>query len=376
MEVQVISHSEAVDSAPPKLAVVGCGWWSTQFHIPGIQSFDGAELVGIVDSDVLKRQATSDIFGVPSFGSIKGLKEAVEVDGVVIATTSATHYDLALEALMTDLHVMVEKPMVLRSSEAWELVDIAARKGLVLQVGLTHHYTSSAQRLHQVIANGGIGEILHVSGLYATMVEAYYRGRPEEFDKVFHFPVTGPGSRTYSDPAIAGGGQGVTQVSHLIGMILWVTGLRVVEISAFMENTDLAVDLVDAISFRLDSGGVGVVGSTGNLRPGDPQQQEIRYYGTKGYALQDLVTARAEIRYEDGEVETLTIGEAEEPYPAYLPARELANAIRGVGKDVASGESGARSVEFLEAAYESARNHAFVEIRKDRAATIEIRKEK
>ena len=376
MESQVTSLGGVAELPVPKLAVVGCGWWSTQFHIPGIQSFNGAELVGVVDSDLVRRQAASDAFGVPSFCSIKELKDAVDVDGVVIATTSATHYELALEALMSDLHVMVEKPMVLSSAEAWELVDIAARKGLVLQVGFTHHYTSPAQRLQQVIANGGIGEILHVSGLYATMVEAYYRGRPEEFDKVFHFPITGPGSRTYSDPAISGGGQGVTQVSHLIGMILWVTGLRAVEISAFMENTDLEVDLVDAISFRLDSGGVGVVGSTGNLRPGDPQQQEIRYYGTKGYALQDLVSAGAEIRYEDGEVETLTIGEAEEPYPAYSPVRNLANAIRGVGKEVASGEAGARSVEFLEAAYESARSHTFVEIRKDRKVTIETGKSK
>ena len=250
--------------------------------------------------------------------------------------------------------------MVFRASEAWDLVRLANETGLVLQVGYTHHYTRSASRLHEVITSGGIGEILQISSLYATMAESYYRSRPQDYDKVFHYSITGPGLTTYSDPLVAGGGQGMTQVSHLIGMVLWASGRRVEEVFAFMENTDLAVDLVDAIVFRLDNGAIGTVGSTGNLRPGEPQQQEIRYYGSEGYALQDLVQATVEIHYADGHVEKIAVEEAESPYPASSTARGLADAIAGRDSNVAPGEAGARAVEFLEAAYSSAARNEHV----------------
>ena len=164
----------------PRIAVVGCGWWATQFHIPGLLSYDGAKLAGIVDSDENRLAAAREAFGVPAFGSLDELLATTNIDGVVVATTSASHYTLAHQALRAGLHVMVEKPMVFRASEAWDLVQLARDADLVLQVGYTHHYTRSAQRLHDVITNGGIGEILQISSLYATIVESFYRGRPND----------------------------------------------------------------------------------------------------------------------------------------------------------------------------------------------------
>jgi predicted dehydrogenase len=335
----------------PRLAVVGCGWWATQFHIPGLLSYDGAELVALAEPDEGRLSAACRTFELPGYLSLDELLAEVSVDGVVVATTSATHYEVAQRALQAGLHVMVEKPMTIRAREAWELVELAHTAGLHLQLGYTHHFTRSAQRLMEVVAGGAIGELIQVSGLYASMVEAYYRGRPEEYDKVFHFALTGPAVGTYSDPKVAGGGQGMTQVTHLIGMILWATGRRVSGVCAFMDNCGLAVDLVDAIAFRFDNGGVGNVGSTGNLRPGEPKQEEVRYYGTDGFALQDLVSASVEIHYASGRVENLG---AEDPYPAEAPARGFADLIAGRAPNLAPGEAGARAVEFLEAAYLSA----------------------
>jgi predicted dehydrogenase len=339
------------DGGRPRLAVVGCGWWGTQVHIPGLLSYDGAELVALADPDEERLAAAGEAFGLPAYRNLDELLGEESVDGVVVATTSATHYEVAKRALEAGLHVMVEKPMTVRARQAWELVELADTAGLHLQLGNTHQFTSSAQHLMEVLAGGGIGELIQVSGLYATIVEAYYRGRPEEYDQIFHFPLTGPGASTYSDPDVAGGGQGMTQVSHLIGMMLWASGRRVSEVCAFMDNRGLAVDLVDAIAFRLDNGGVGNVGSTGNLRPGEPKQEEVRYYGTDGYALQDLLSANVEVHYAGGRVETLTV---EDPYPAHATARGLADLIAGRAANFAPGEAGARAVEFLEAAYASA----------------------
>ena len=222
------------------------------------------------------------------------------VDGVLIAVPHVHHYPLAKAALDAGLHVMLEKPMVLEAAHAWDLVDTARSAGLHLMVGYTYQFTRAAAQVAELVGSGRIGELLHVSGLFASMVESYYRGQPEDYADVFKFPVTGPAASTYADPAIAGGGQGQTQITHTMGMVLWATGRRVTEVSAFMGNRDLAVDLVDAIAYRLDNGAVGTMGSTGSLRPGQPSQQEFRYYGSDGYVLQDLLAGTVVAHFNDG----------------------------------------------------------------------------
>jgi predicted dehydrogenase len=186
------------------------------------------------------------------------------------------------------------------------------------------------------------------------MVESYYRGQPDDYQPVFQFPVTGPAASTYADPAIAGGGQGQTQVTHAMGMVLWASGRRVTEVSAFMANRDLAVDLVDGIAYRLDNGAIGTMGSTGSLRPDQPSQQEFRYYGTEGFVLQDLLAGTVVAHFNDGTSEETEPLRPDEIFPSAAPSRGFADLIAGRAENRAPARPAAHVVEFLEAAYRSA----------------------
>jgi hypothetical protein len=64
------------------------------------------------------------------------------------------------------------------------------------------------------------------------------------------------------------------QVTHLAGLMFWVTGLRPAEVFAFMESFDLKVDLVDAIAIRFDNGAVGTLASDGAIAPGQRDGQD------------------------------------------------------------------------------------------------------
>lgn len=90
-------------------------------------------------------------------------------------------------------------------------------------VGYTYQFTDTAHACRRIIQSGRIDELLHISGLFASMAEFYYRGEPEDYSASIDFPVTAPSADTYSDPHISGGGQGQTQVTHAMGMVLWVT---------------------------------------------------------------------------------------------------------------------------------------------------------
>lgn len=339
----------------PRIGVVGTGWWSTQFHLPGLTSYPGAEVTAVADNDPRKLAAAAERFAVPhAYADVREMYTSGTVDGVVVAVPHVHHYPLAKAALDAGLHVLVEKPMVLRAQHAWDLVETADARGLHLMVGYTYQFTRAAARVAELMRSGGIGELLQVSGLFASMVESYYRGRPGDYAEVFDFPMTGPETSTYADPAISGGGQAQTQITHAIGMVLWATGRHVTEVSAYMANRDLAVDLVDAVAYRLDNGAVGTMGSTGSLRPGQPQQQELRYYGTEGFVLQDLLQGTVVAHLNDGSSEEMEPLGADEVYPAEATGRALADLIAGRGENRAPGAPAARAVEFLEAAYRSA----------------------
>jgi predicted dehydrogenase len=342
-------------SSTPRIGVVGTGWWATQAHLPALTSYDGAVVTAIADPDDAARTAAAERFGIErSYADPGELFSSGDVDGVIVAVPHVHHYPLVKAALDAGLHVMVEKPMVLESSHAWDLVDTAEAAGLHLTVGYTYHYTRAAARVAELVGSGRIGELLHVSGLFASMVESFLRGQPDDYAGVFNYPVTGPATSTYADPAIAGGGQGQTQVTHAMAMVLWVTGRRVASVSALMDNRDLAVDLVDAIAFRLDNGAVGTMASTGSLRPGQPSQQEFRYYGTDGFVLQDLLAGTVVAHFNDGSSEELEPLDPDEVFPAAATSRGFADLIAGHGENRAPGITGAHVVEFLEAAYRSA----------------------
>jgi predicted dehydrogenase len=346
-----------------RIGVVGAGWWATQFHIPSILTNPNVELTALADVDAQRLDRAARHFGTKAlFTDAANLFESGSVDAVVIATPHATHYPLVKAALEHNLDVLCEKPFVLQSQQGRELLQMARMRSLHLVVGYTYQFTAHARNAKKIIQSGGIGELVFVSGLFASMVEAYYRGETDEYDAVFHYPVNAPGRQTYSDPALSGGGQAQTQICHAINMIFSVTGRRCVEVQAFMNNRDLKVDLVDAIAYRLDNGALGTMGSTGTLRGGQSQQQEIRYYGTDGYLLQELIHGKLSFCRNDGTLDSLPDLGPNEVYPAREVSGRWIDLILHGGENWSDAETAVRTVEFIEAAYRSASSNLPVTI--------------
>ncbi|HET7572628.1 MAG TPA: Gfo/Idh/MocA family oxidoreductase [Gaiellaceae bacterium] len=341
-------------SSTARIGVIGGGWWSTMCHLPALAANPRAELVGIADPDPERLARATASFETRGFASHRELLEA-GVDAVVIAVPHAYHFEPARDAIEAGVHVMLEKPMTIAAADAWTLVRLARERGVHLQLGYTYHFTRHARRAKEIFERGELGELQLVSGLFASMAESYYRGAPDEYAEVMGNPLLLPTPETYSDPAIAGGGQATTQITHAIGMVLWLTGARAEEVSAYTADHQLAVDLVDAVSYRLDGGALGTMASTGGLRPGQPQQQELRYYGTEGYLLQEIWAGRLELVRNDGTHEVLDPLGDDERYPAGATSAGIVDLALGGEENLAPAEVGAAAVEFVELTYASAR---------------------
>lgn len=338
-----------------RIAVIGAGWWSTTAHLPALQAHLDAELTALCDADEGRLRAAAERFAVPSvYTDVGEMLRQERLDGAIVAVYHAAHHEVARACLDAGLHLLIEKPMVLQAAHARELLDRAATKGVEIIVGYPWHYTATARRARAIVRSGVLGPPQFVSSTFASMVVEFYRGNPAAYQPVFAYPVSGPTARSYSDPRLAGGGQGQLQVTHSAGLLCFVTGLRAARVTAFMERCDVPVDLVDAIGVRFAGGAVGVLGSTGNLGVGDSGQHDLGVYCAGGSLRLDMIAGTLTVRTHRGEVEALGPLPGEERYPHFATARNLVDVILGRDENRSPGEVGLRCVELIEAAYRSA----------------------
>jgi predicted dehydrogenase len=290
------------------------------------------------------------------FASAEELVSRIELDAVVIAVPHVHHYQAARVALEHDLHVLLEKPMVIDPEHGRALVSEARNRGRELVIGYPWHYNEHALALRAAIAAGELGGLEFVSCLFASIVRELYRGNPAAYGDIFGFEAAAtPGTGTYSDPAIAGGGQGQTQVTHSSALLFWLTGLRPVQVAAYIEGFELAVDLADVVSIRFAGGAVGSLASTGSMLAGQEELLEYRIFGRTGHALFDVTGGRCTLHGERGEIREFRPLQPAERYPEAAPADNLVGIVRGEQANGSPAEVGLLAVEFLAAMYDSAR---------------------
>jgi predicted dehydrogenase len=123
-----------------RAAVIGVGYLG-RFHAQKYRALDDVELVGVCDLDAAAGRAVADSVATryfPDYSELAGL-----VDAVTIAASTTAHFALAKFFLEHDVHVLVEKPMTRTSREAAELNELAARRGLKLQVGHVERFNTA-----------------------------------------------------------------------------------------------------------------------------------------------------------------------------------------------------------------------------------------
>ena len=144
------------------LGVIGAGYWGPNL-IRNFATIPQSQLKVICDRDreVLDRLKP---FYPQLYFSLdwREVLSRPEIQAVVIATPTATHYEMALEALKKDKDVFVEKPLAATVAEAEELSAEAEKRGKILMVGHLMVYHPALVRLKALIQEGELGEILYL----------------------------------------------------------------------------------------------------------------------------------------------------------------------------------------------------------------------
>lgn len=344
-----------MSTAQVRVGVIGTGWWASAHHLPTLLAHPGADVVALADADGERVRAAGTHFGVDRvFDDYRDLLALADLDAVVIAVPHALHAVVADAALRAGRHVLIEKPMTLRARDAWSLVALAQARGLHVAVGYTLNHTPHARRAHELIASGALGELRLVSGLFTSSVARLFSAGGVASRAARGYPPTDPDAETYLEPGLSGGGLGQSQLTHALGLIFGLTGLRATTVSALTAGFDLDVDMADAAAFGLSSGALGSLGALGSMSENQRCPREIRYFGTDGFLVQDLDRGELGWYRNDGTLDVLPALAPGEIIPKQAPVNAFVDTVANDAPNPVPGELGAACVEFLEALYTSA----------------------
>lgn len=144
------------------VAVLGCGYWGINY-VRVFNELPQAQVVAACDQRQDRLQEVRQRFpGIELTSSFKDLLRRDDVEAIILCTPATTHYAVARSCLAAGKHVLVEKPITTRSTDAQELISLAEAQGVTLMVGHTFLYNMGIRRVKDYIDQDTTGRVYYL----------------------------------------------------------------------------------------------------------------------------------------------------------------------------------------------------------------------
>jgi predicted dehydrogenase len=230
-------------------AFIGCGNMA-HWHAEQLLRLGNVKIVAVVDptpphaENFRLKHAPQAIL----YESLQTLldKPPCPLDAIVIVTPHTLHYSQAKLALERGVNVLVEKPMVTHTADAYDLWRTVKQSGKLLAITFQSPYTANFGYLAQERDNNRLGRVLCVNGwISQNWLEL----------------TTNTWRR---EPALSGGGYIYDTGAHMLNAIMWLMNDPVVEAGCFLDRANTAVDITASVIMRFQNGAMGSVTFAGN----------------------------------------------------------------------------------------------------------------
>src|ERR1700687_633482 len=321
-------------------------------HARAVRAIAGGEVVAVYGRDPQKVQACSGEYGAAAYDDLNGFLGHRPMEMVIIGSPSGLHAEQGVAAARRGLHVLVEKPIDIKTERADGLIEECSKAGVKLGVLFQDRGKRGIGKLKQLIDDGILGKILLVD---ARM--KWYR--PPEYYS---------GSRWRGSWALDGGGALMNQGIHTVDLLLWLFGdvtnvrARTAAVLHEIEVEDTGLALLE-----FSSGALGVLQATTAAFPGYARRLEVT--GTEGTAiLEGDHLIAADLRTPQDTLMSEEVGEpsaaASSPVGRDFRAHQrlLEDFIAAIGQNttpLCDGREGRRSLELVERIYQDSGNSMF-----------------
>lgn len=274
-----------------KCAVVGCGHIGKR-HMEMIAGNAGAELVAICDIRT-KQELGIEEFSVPFFSSIDTLLDSnLKIDVINICTPNGLHAEMAISALKSGKHVVLEKPMALSTRDAEHIIYTSLQVNKHVFCVMQNRYSPPSVWIKEMVESRKLGKI------YMVQLNCYWN-RDDRYYK----------HGNWHGNSDLDGGTLFTQFSHFIDIMYWLFG-DITNIHAKFKdfNHKNLTDFEDSgiVSFDFKREGVGcinystavwnknlessvtVVAENGSIKIGGQYMNKVEYCHVKDYEMPKL----------------------------------------------------------------------------------------
>lgn len=327
-----------------RFALIGCGTIANK-HQTALNRLDDAEVVGVYDIDFNLGNTFAEKHSIPVFKSVEEMIEKTDPQVLNILTPSGKHAENILELIHFNRHFVVEKPLALRLDQIDRILKECDEKGLKLFVVQQNRFNPPVQKLKEALDKERFGKLV-----LGTVRVRWCRNQ-DYYDQ-----------KSWRGTWASDGGVLTNQASHHIDMLIWMMGdtesvvaktaTRLVNIEA--EDTGLAI-------LKFKNGALGVIEATTATRPKD-LEGSISILGEKGaveiggFFMNELkiwnFTEHDEMDNDIWDKYAKVPEERAWNHTEFF--KDVINSLRVDKKGLIDGLEGRKSVELINAIYESA----------------------
>lgn len=327
-------------------ALVGCGRIAKRHsELLGLRQIKGARLVAVCDLVVEKAEKIGSQFSVPHYVDMHEMMQKEVVDVVVVLTESGNHARNVVELSSYGKHVVVEKPMALTLDDADAMIEACDKSGAKLFVVKQNRFNVPVVKLREALEQGRFGKlVLGTVRVRWCRPQAYYD------------------QSSWRGTWAMDGGVLTNQASHHVDMLEWMLGdvesvfARSATALAKIEAEDTAV-----VTLKFRNGALGVIEATTATRPKD-LEGSISILGEGGvveiggFAVNKMKTWSF-VESNPGDEDVMEKFSVNPPnvygfgHQAYY--EYVVDCISNNGPHLVDGLTGRKSLELINAIYES-----------------------
>jgi len=329
-----------------KFAIVGCGRIAKRHsNLLGGNKIDGAKLIAVADTKRERAEAIGKTKNVPSYIDMHTMMRNEKPNVVSVLTESGMHSQHVIELAPYGADIVVEKPMALTIDDADQMIEACDRYGVRLFVVKQNRFNLPVVELRKALEAERFGK------LTLGTVRVRWCRRQAYYDQ-----------DSWRGTWAQDGGVLTNQASHHIDLLVWMMGS--VE-SVFAKSTTALVNIeaedTAIVTLKFANGALGIIEATTAVRPKD-LEGSISILGETG-TVEIGGFAVNEIKHWNfskelpGDVDVIEKFSVNPPnvygfgHQAYY--EHVVDCINGKKQALVDGLKGRRSVELINAIYES-----------------------
>ncbi|MCX7643216.1 MAG: Gfo/Idh/MocA family oxidoreductase [Armatimonadetes bacterium] len=331
-----------------RLGFIGAGS-ITGMHLRNLKDVKEAKIVAFADPNIDSAKHWAEQAGLKVregktvFADWREMLDKVELDAAIILSPHSVHCEQILTALDRGLHVLTEKPMVVKVSEARKVIMAAKKSGKVVVVGYQRRFMPQFRFIREQVIKGNFGELNFIE---AFVGQGWQRGTANTWRQ---------------DPKLSGGGFLMDTGSHIVDIVLWTAQAKPAQVTATISNNGAPVEINDIVGIQFSDGSLASIVAVGSA---------ISFFEHHTFVFDEGV-----IRLEQGKVSIGTRKkdqlwgaewrevEPSEMPPSSNPDRHFIDVVLGRTENESPPEDALKVIVVTEAAYKSAATGQAVKVR-------------